>query len=215
MEGEAECLRTEGTPADRWESVFIPTALASPPWICALLNFSKGGRPGRMGHSGNVSESEQRQACRRLPLTLPCRTLFSYLFPPSSASRSLSNLLLLSFTSIRTSARRKTAQSFNRRGLSASVFFLLHSSDAPLNLNPQISSHHAFLTFLVHPGFLLRSLVCHLFTILPLFYLLLDFLLFLFGRVVVLQKHLPFPGELSREGHFISFGRKLICQCEK
>lgn len=117
------------------------------------------------------------------------------------------------------SARRKRAQPFDRRGLCASF---LHFSDASLNLNPQISSHHTFLTFIVHPAFLLfpspqprLSLIYY-----PTIVLLL--IRFFFNSFSVellfhflLQKHLPFPGELSREGHFISFGRKLICQREK
>lgn len=128
--------------------------IRTPPWICALLNFSKGGRPGTIGHSGNVSESEQRQARRRLPLT----RLFI------SVSSSLHRLRPAPFHSSvvvfylhLTSTRRKTAQPFNRRGLWASF---LHFSDASLNLNLQISSHHTFLSFIVHPAFLLRSLVC-------------------------------------------------------
>lgn len=74
-----------------------PHALAFPLWICVRLNFSRGERQGAIGHSVNVSGSEQPEprqpyavACHSLCLCLAAVCcLLSPLFPWTSVSFTL------------------------------------------------------------------------------------------------------------------------------
>lgn len=50
-----------------------PHAVAFPLWICVRLNFSRGGRQGAIGHSVNVSGSEQPEL--RQPYAVACHSL--------------------------------------------------------------------------------------------------------------------------------------------
>lgn len=113
--------RRRGTPADRrglgGGSVLIPTPQRLLLDLCAL-NFSKGGRPGTIGHSGNVSESEQRRARRRLPLT----RLFISVSLPSICVPLPSTLLFLSSTSTSPALGGKQRNPLINEG------YVLHSS---------------------------------------------------------------------------------------
>lgn len=67
-----------------------PPAVAFPLWICVRLNFSRGGWRGAIGHSVNVSGSEQPEP--RQPLAVACHSLclclgaVYFLFSPPSSS---------------------------------------------------------------------------------------------------------------------------------
>lgn len=50
-----------------------PRAVAFPVWICVCLNFSRGGWQGAIGHSVNVSGSEQPEP--RQALAVACHSL--------------------------------------------------------------------------------------------------------------------------------------------
>lgn len=58
-----------------------PQAVAFPLWICVRLNFSRGGWKGAIGHSVNVSGSEQPR--HRQPHTVACHSHSSLLYPSS------------------------------------------------------------------------------------------------------------------------------------
>lgn len=192
-----------------------PRAAAFPLWICARLNFSRGGWRGAIGHSVNVSGSERprprQPPHRRLPLTLsPSGPLFIFLL--SSLLSSISCPLPHFYYCLLPRPRHRLQEystSCNRQGWVLLLCLFLSLSRnlrwAPIHLSSSSSVSRYSGLFIV--GFLLAGFISpecinllayRYFTVLIIrfFFLLLSkALLFYF----IPRNHLQFPRELSRE----------------
>lgn len=115
-----------------------PPATASPLWIRVLLNFSKGGRRGTIGHSVNVSESEQRQAWQ--PRAVACHSLcpaavYFLIASPHRLCPAPFHLSIIVFYLHLTVAQRKIAHPLIDMGYMRHFFSLNLSPSEPESTN--------------------------------------------------------------------------------
>lgn len=96
-----------------------PPAVAFPLWICVRLNFSRGGWRGAIGHSVNVSGSEQPEP--RQPLAVACHSLCLclgavYFLLPRPPYPALSHTFIVVFLPLPRHCLQENSTSCNRRG---------------------------------------------------------------------------------------------------
>lgn len=194
-----------------------PHAVAFPLWICVRLNFSRGGRQGAIGHSVNVSGSEQPEL--RQPYAVACHSLclclcavYFLLSPhfPRLPYPALFHTFIIVFYLCLTIACRKIAHPvIDKAGFSLCVSLFL-SPFLRISVGPKSTSSLSVSRYSVsqiiqdscYPALFHPNLLSyHYFALLVIrfFFLLQKELLFSF----ILQNHLQFPWELSREGSFI------------